>query len=370
MADTTTLTDEQKIAMKHFGKDVDATPAKTEEEIAAEKDAEEKRIAAEAKTAEEARLAEEEKNKVVNTTEPAKVELTDEELMELVAKKSGRKLTSWDDLKSAPTEEDKKKLEESRDSEKLSFGLKKGLFNKNQYESFIADSKNPKDLVYARELAEAKADDQEWDADKEKEFKEEFEEKFGLNLDPTASKSKRGQKQLNLIAESILKKEYGSIFQLDAEYGKYESERNTVESRKQKVLSEAPAYRENVTKVLADFSKVEMKFGTEIVEVPVSADIIKEVTDVMLDNGFSTDQILKGYKKENLSEFVKQYIRGQYFDQLSFEAAKKYHEKHEKGVRGIPTGGALQKVEDGADLTDKQKEALQYFKGQPKSVAN
>lgn len=369
MADVTELTENQKTALKALGKDVDATPAKTQAEIDAEKLlVDQKKIADQKKLDEDAEAARllAEKN-----IPQEKAELTDEELMELVSKKSGRKLSSWDELKPTQSEEDKKKLEENRDSEKMIFGLKKGLFNKKQLEGFISDSKNKVDLVYSRELAEAKNEDPEWNEEKEKEFQDEFNEKFGLNLDGTSSKNKRGQKQIALIADSILKNEYASIYQLDSEFGKYEIEINSRKTQEQRILAAAPLYKEDAEKIVASFAKIEMDFGGDKVEIPVSKEILQSVTDVMLDSNFSQAQILKGYKKEDLQEFAKQYIIGQNFQALAFEAAKKYREKHEKGVRGIPEGGRLQNTNDSdADLTDKQKEALAHFKGQPATVAN
>ena len=151
MADEQTIEDKRKVASEFFGVKTEEKqpPAKTEEEIADEKRAEEDRLALEAKANEK---------EIPAVVEP-KPTLSDEEAFALMSEKTGRKIASWDDLKekAAPTEDDKKKLQDARDADKLSFGLKQGLFNRNQYESFIADSKNPKDLVYQRELAEAKA---------------------------------------------------------------------------------------------------------------------------------------------------------------------------------------------------------------------
>lgn len=361
MADTKDLTEEQKIALKRFGKDVDALPTKTEEEIAAEKLAEETKLAEAKKKGEEDKLAEIEKEKLKN--KPVEVpEPTDEQLLEIASKRSGRKITSWDDLKLSPTEEEKKKEEENRDSAKLSFGLKKGLFNKKQYESFIADSKDPKDLVYSRELAAAKEEDKEWNDEKEKEFKEEFEAKFGLDLDSTAPKYKRGQKQLLMIADNMLRNDYRSIYSLDAEYDKFETEQNNRTAQEQKILQAAPVYKKDAEEVIASFKNIEMDFAGEKYDVPVSAEAIQNVTEALLENGFASSKIVGGYKKEELADIARRIIITENFNELSFEAAKKYREKHEKGIRGIPEGGKLEKlVDQNENLTPEQKKALEFF---------
>jgi len=259
MADEVVLTPAQKTALSRFkGEEyVEPTPGKTEEELAAEK-ADADRILSE----EELRLkAEKEKNTPAPLPTPVTVELTDDQLLEEITKRSGRKLTSWDELKPKPEEIDKEKEAEKREGEKLTFGLKKGLFNKKQYEGFIADSKNPIGLVYAAELNEAKKDDPEWSEEKELEFKDDFETKFGLALDPSSSKYKRGQKQLNIIAETILRHHYSPIYGLESEYSKYESEVNSQKAIHDKILAAAPIYKKDVEKPLLNFQKLKFLSG-------------------------------------------------------------------------------------------------------------
>lgn len=370
MADTPILTEDQKKALEHYGKKVDEPTGKTDAELAAEKKEAEEKALSEKAIADKKLVDDAEAEKLKNAPVAEKVQLTDEELMEEIAKRSGRSVKSWDELKPTATEEEKKKELEKKDSDKLTYGLKKGLFNKSQYEAYISDSKNPKDLVYSRELAAAKEADPEWDDDKEKEFKEEFESEFGLNLDTSSTKNKRGQRNLARIADSILKTEYASIYKLDEEFDKHENEVNSVESRKQKVLTAAPIYKADAEKVISKFSKLDMKFGEEEIEVPIPKEMTDALSKVMLDNNFSASQILKGYNVEELEEFGRQYLIGQNFQALSFEAAKRYREKHEKGVRGIPEGGKLQGEVDDSQLTENQQKAIGYFKGQPAPVSN
>lgn len=363
------LNEKQKQALAHFGKTTESKETvKTQAELDAEKKIADDAIAAEAKKKEDeaAALAEAEKQKLAQSQ---KVEPTDAELLEMASKRTGRTIKSWDDLKLSPTEEEKKKSQETRDSDKLSFGLKKGLFNKDQYEAFIADTKSPTTLVYNRELAEAKKDDPEWDAEKEKEFKAEFDEKLGLELDPTSAKYKRGQRQILTMADSLLKKEYGSIYQLENEYSKYENDLSSREATKQKILAAAPAYKESALKAVESVSNIEFPFGSEKYTVPVPAEAVKALTELFLDNEFTTNQILKGYTSEELKQVAHNYILSQNYQTLAFEAAKQYRQKHEKGVRGIPESGKLEHTEP-VVLTEKQQKALDHFKGNPVTVAN
>ncbi len=374
MADEVILTDEEKRAkaLEHLtGKKAEVPGAKTQDEIDAQaKLAEEQRLEAKKKEEEAEALRLEEEKKKQQPAPVVKAELTDDELVAELEKRTGRKVKSLDDLKPTPTEDDKKKAEENRDADKLSYGLKKGLFNRKQYESFIADSKDPKELVYGRELAAAKADDPAWDDEKEKTFRAEFEEEFGLDLDPSSSKRKRGEKKLIAIAENILQKEYAPILNLDSAYGQYENQVNSQKEQEQKIIQAAPAYREDVTSIVSGLNKIDFAFGADSFEVPVSKEMSEDLSEVMLDNNFSASQILSGVKKDKLNEFARQYLIGKYFQDLSFEAAKKYREKHEKGVRGIPESGKLETPgDDNPELSDRQKTALSYLRGQP-VVAN
>jgi hypothetical protein len=371
MPDQVQLSPEKKAAIARFkGEEIGPDPVKTPAEIAAEKEEADKVLAQEQEK-ERLRLEEEEdKNK--NQPPVVIAEPTDEQLLEAISKRSGRKISSFDELKPKPEEIDKEKLAEKREADKLSFGLQKGLFNKKQFENFIADSKDPISLVYAAELQEAKKEDPAWDEDKEREFKEEFDEKFGLNLDQSSSKFKRGQKQLTIIADTILKSTYAPIYNLESEYGRHESETNQQAANKQKILETAPVYKKEVDEIVTGLASVDFPFGTdEKYTVPVPQEMRDSIKEILLDKDFVTSQILNGYKKEEIAQIATNMVITQNYPALAHEAAKLYRAKHEKGVRGIPEGG---KIENQADpyenLTEAQKTALKFFKPEVKTTAN
>lgn len=365
MPEEVVLSPEKKAAIARFkGEEVVTTEEKSHEEIAAEKEAADQET-------ERLRLEEEEKKKQKDNT-PALPVITDEMLLEEVSKKTGKKFTSWDELKPKPEEIDKEKAAERREANKLSYGLQNGLFNKKQFENFIADSKNPIGLVYAAELNEAKKDDPQWDDDKEKEFKEEFEDKFGLGLDPSASKYKRGQKQIGIIADTILRHEYSSIYGLEGEYSKHESFQNTEEANKKKILESAPIYKKDVEEVVSGLATIDFPFGKdETYTVPVSEDIRNSIQSVLMDQDFVSSKILEGYKKEEIAEIATNMVISQNYVSLAHEAAKKYREKHEKGVHGIPDVGKVETPGNNLEgLSDNQKKAIEFFKPVPASTPN
>lgn len=373
MAEDRELTPKEKALVALGGKDP------REPEKPAEEGGDDDKAKAEA--AEKARLekeaadkekADKEKNK--NPEETKLPELTDEQLLELASKKAGRPITSWDEFKPKKTDDDIKKEQEVRDAQKLSYGLQKGLFNRNTYESFIQDSKDAVGVVYRAELAAAKNDDPEWDEEKEQEFQEEFKERFGLELDKTASKYKSGQRQLSALADNILKSTYAPIYSLDSEYDKYEQGINHQKTNEQKILQEAPVFKQNIEDVLASHATVEITMGGEKFPVAVPKESIDAVRELLLEEKFVSSQILNGKNnKEHLASVAYNLIVTQNLNALSFEAAKKYHEKHQKGVRGIIQHDRLDKDKGDAEanMTDNQKAALQLMREQQKqTIAN
>lgn len=346
---------------------------KTAAKIAAEKEAEDKRLLDEAdekaKIETERLRLEAEKNK--NTPTVIAPDLTDETVLAYLKSKNIN-VASLTELSPKQTDDEKKKIEDQKEADKLSFGLTNGLFNRNTYESFISDRKDRLSLVYKAELEEAKAGEAEWDEEKEKEFKESFDAEFGIGLDPSSTKFKRGQKKLATISDAILRETYAPIYTLDGKYSDFDSRRQAQSQEQQKILTEAPKYKEDVDAVLNDFVKIPVAMGKDgNFDIPVSETIRNGVKELLLDESFVRQQILAGHKKENLANVAKTIIISQNFAELTHEAAKLYRLKHEKGLRGIPPSGDLEKTEtENENLTDNQKKALAFFKPITAPVAN
>lgn len=318
--------------------------------------------AADKKAAEDAEAARLEAEKAKNT--PSLPELTDEQLFELMAKKAGRSFSSWDELKPKKEEVDKAKEAEEREADKIAYGLKKGLFNKNQLESYFTDSKDKVGVVYAAELSEAKKNDPEWNEDKENEFKEEFNAEYGLGLDDSAAKKQRGQRKLNVLAETILKSQYSSIYDLENQYSKHESDIKSRNEREQKILSGTPVYKQDVQDVVASFSEIELPLGKDQkYKVPVPQEALQNVKDMLMDDEFVQSQIEKGYSKKDIEDVARTMILSENLPELIQKVVEQHQAKNEKGVRGIPPAGTLDSQHDDyAGLTDRQQQAIKFFK--------
>jgi len=351
--------DPKEIARRHFTGD--KSLEKTPEQLAADKLAADKLIAdkaaADEAEAERVRL-EAEKNKPAISTP----DLTDESVLAYLKSKNIN-VASLTELSPKKNEDDAQKIADQKENEKLSFGLQQGLFKRNEYESFISDRKDRVGIVYRAELEDAKQSDPDWTEEKEAEFKESFDAEFGIGLDPTSAKFKRGQKKLATISDAILRETYAPIYSLDSKYSEFDSRRQSQQQEQQKILTEAPKYKEDVDAVMNDFVKIPVSMGKDgTFDVPVSQTIRDGVKELLLDETFVRQQILAGHKKENIASVAKNIIISQNFHELAHEAAKLYRLKHEKGTRGIPEGGKMEGDIDPLEgLTDNQKKAKEFY---------
>jgi hypothetical protein len=314
-----------------------------------------KRVAAEA----EAARIEAEKNKKpdANTEEN---ELSDEELLKLLGKR-GITAVSIEALKTPPTPPDPAKVAEQREADELAYALSKGLFNKKDYDSFLHDSQDPQDLVYAQYHAEAKAEDKDLT---DEDIQAEFLSKFGLDAEPGTRKHKRGIKEINTIAESLLKQKYGKIYDAKSAFSTHEKDVLTTKETDTKVSVGVPVYKKDVEDIFTDLKKIPFKFSdTESVDIPVMQEYLDELKDAFLKPEHAKNKILSGYKKETLKEEVFAAFLYKNFPYLAKEIANQHLLKHSAGTKGIPLLGGLGKKEgDTIELTPAQKTLAEIIK--------
>lgn len=288
-----------------------------------------------------------------NYTDPTpEKELDDEALLELLAKKTGRKFSSLEEL--VPQEIiDKEKAAEERENEKFAWGLKNKKFKQKDFESYVSASKDPKGLVYQLRLQQAKKDDPQLD---EKEFEEEFNEEFGINADKNTRRYKNGQDTLNRLAEAVLKNNYSNIFNLENEYSDYEKSQIVRREQENKIKSEAPKYKKSLDKVIGELKKIkaQIKDGEEY-EIEALDESLNTIRDNMSDPAWVSQQILNGYTEENLKEIAYTTFLRQNFPFLANEILKQGLRKHAAGTKGILQLEKRAGETDDSSLTDQQK---------------
>lgn len=332
------LTDEEFAALNGGGGSDEEAKLKAEED-------EKKKLADASKPADQP--------KDVIQSPPATPQLSDDEIMKIVAQKTGRNVSSWDDLKNKEVVDEEKKKEE-RDSNKISWGLQNKIVSKKEYEGFISDSKDPIDLVFRHRLQEARKEDPTID---EKEFKEEFDEEFGLTSGEDTRRFKNGKKTLQHLAEGILKTTYSSIYQLENQYSSYESAETSKAEKFAKVKEGAPAYKKTIENIKGQLKKIKHQFSeTDSIEVEALDETINEVVNMMSDPDWAAHQILKGYTEEELKDIAFTTVLKKDWPTIVNEISKQYLNRHAAGTKGIPVVHAVGDYpEGGLELTDAQK---------------
>lgn len=302
-----------------------AAATKTPEELEAEKKAIEDK-------------AKQENQDKPTTTEDA--ELSDEQILKLLEKK-GIKVNSFEDLKKPETPLDPKLVAEQREAEELAFGLNKGLFNKKDYDGFVSDSNDTQNFVFAQYHADAKADDPELT---DEEIQEEFRAKFGLDAEPGTRKHKRGIKEINTIAESLLKQKYGKIYDAKTAFSSYEKEATTAKENKTKLDAGLPVYSKDVEDIFTKMKKIPVKFSdTETIEVDAIQDHLNELKEMMMKPEYAKGKVLSGYKKETLEQEAFAALLYKNFPSIAKEIANQHLLKHSAGTKGIPLLGGKAK---------------------------
>lgn len=289
-------------------------------------------------------------------------EMTDEELMAAVGQRTGRTLKGWDELKPTAEQVNEQQANEDREAAKITWGLQNKKFKPKDYEGYVADSKNPTDLVFNYRLQEARKDDPTLD---EKEFRDEFNEEFGLDQKPETRRYKSGQNTLQKLASSILTGTYGSIINLDRDYTGYENQQKIETQRREKIKAEAPVYKASVEKVFSGLKKIKAKLGdNEEYEVDSPAEIepiLAEIKESMLSADYASSQILNGYTEADLNDLAFTALLRKGFPVLANEFAKQHLKKHAAGTIGIPKIKAGEGEINDQNLTENQKKLRQII---------
>lgn len=353
----TELSEEDKLA-KVEQEEADKIAAAKEKELQIASEATKKQIIAEDKNT---------AGIIQNETDS---DLDDEKVIAYLNKK-GKAVSSLEELlnpKRELTEQEKAELAEKRDAEKFAFGLSKGLFSKKQLEEFITDTKNPKDLVYARYYQDQKEKDPDLTDD---DIKEEFEEKFSLNEEPDSRRFKVGQNLLNNIADNIISKKHSKILNLENEYSVYEQAQSKQKESENRILSQAPLYKKDVEQIRADIKKVSIPISDkEVFEVELDSEIVDGIISKMLDADYSAHQISKGWDKESIKQVAKTTAIVESLPKIIKRYSDEQVLKNQAGVRGVIPNKERGVRQQEGELTERQKQALNYAFPQEQTVAN
>lgn len=283
-------------------------------------------------------------------------EINDDAVLKYLQQK-GLSVNSLEDLNKPVTEADLAKQADDRESAKLTYGLNKGLFNRKTHEQYILDKSNKQQLVFAQYYQDAKKEDPELT---DEDIQAEFAAKYGLDSEPNTRKFKRGQQEIDILSDIILKNKYQNIYKLDNEFESYEKQTTTQREFERRLLNEAPVFKKQVDDVFSELKKITTKFSEdESYEVEVMDESLNSLKEKFLDKDFVAQKISQGYTKEEIKDIAFNALLRQHWPVFAQEIVKQALYKHQKGVKGITPVGPQQKQQVDANLTEQQKSVLQ-----------
>jgi hypothetical protein len=310
----------------------------------------------------------EDKNKPKDQPIPEAVSMTDDAVLKYL-KEKGFSVNSLDDLNKPVTEADIAKQADDRENAKLTYGLNKGLFNRKTHEQFILDKSNKQQLVFAQYYQDAKKEDPELS---DQDIQDEFAAKYGLDAEPNTRKHKRGQQEIDILSDIILKNKYQNIYKLDSEYDVYEKQTTTQKEFERKLISEAPNYKKTVDDVFGELKKIKTKFSEdESYEVELLDDAIGSLKEKFMDKDFVAQKISQGYTKDEIKDIAFNALLSQNWPLIAKEIVKQAIYKQQKGVKGITPLGTQQKSQGDSNLSEEQQKVLQrLFPNHQQQAAN
>lgn len=302
-------------------------------------------------------------NSTQTTTEKEETELSDDALLALLSKK-GISVSSLNDLKQKEVEIDPVVAKEQREADKVHYGIKKGLFKQKDYDGFVVDSKDKKNLVYGEFYEDYKADDAKAT---DEEIQQAFFSKYALDEEERGTrKYKKGIAEIEAEADRILRNRYKGIFDLEADYSSFEQNALSERELNKKVSEGTSKYNKDVDEALAGFKKMSFNLP-EIGEVEVELD---DADFTALKSELTTEdltraQILADYDKDHLKEVVEMGVYKKNFQKIVHKAVAQAMLKAQKGVRGITKNDVATTVTDvTANMNDAQKKAYEIKKQQ------
>lgn len=302
---------------------------------------------------------------------PEKVEMTKEEKEALIKEYLGvsdlSEIIKKSEIKKEPTEAEVEAAFEKRESDKISYALAKGKFTQKELTSYIADATNT-DLAFQQYSQEQLAADSTLSA---LELREEFEEKFGLNQEEDSRKYKRGQAEIAIITDNILRQRHGKVIGFDSEYTSIENSQLSEKQLSEKILSEAPKYKKDVEEIYSDLKKIKISFGEgEDYEYETPASVLDNLKERELNSEFAASEIKTGYTKENKAAAAKLAIIHENLPAFIKSIADKINSKRQAGARGIPPQEGAGKQEETKKRTPEQQEQIDRIYGKQVPVAN
>lgn len=260
---------------------------------------------------------------------PAPVELSNEELLELLNKRTGATITNLDDLKPKPTPEEISAQQEKEKTDMHVYGLTSGKFTQAEWDAYQITLANKKELVRDEITSQLKTAFPELadDAIQEKVANYLFE-----HLDETDPLRVAREKELTTLSDLKIKEKFKNIVNLPTDFGQYKEGVNNKVNLERRIQATLPVYTADVNRALDSLRAFtvlvpDTKDPSKNVSVELGYDDqdIKEVATIFLTNDQITKAVTEGYTVEQIKETADLVLWKKHGPRLISNAAKKYN---------------------------------------------
>lgn len=282
-------------------------------------------------------------------------EIEEEKILAILSKKAGKQITSLDEVlnpKKVETIEEPVLSEQERENAMVAFALQNKKISKTEIESFIADTKDLQSVAYgffAENLKELEPDLTD------KQIMARFEEKYAINEDEDSKEFKMGQREMNFVANTLIKQKHSKYMGLNTEYSSFEQAQLAEKTRQASILQKAPQFKRDIEEVTKRLSK----FKVAGYDVELGDDILQEYKDEVFASTHSEKIIEAGYSLDGLEKAFKDRILTDNFDSIVEKVLEVDRLKNQAGTRGIIPEKNQQKQKFYTDQQVKQEEELQ-----------
>ena len=249
-------------------------------------------------------------------------QLSDEEIEALLQKRGKKVVPAAQDKQ--PTE---KELREKRDADKLTFGLQKGLFKKEDYDKYQADkARGVRQTVFAQFVEDNKDSEQSIE-----QLEARFRQLYHEDADDEYSYLREArQKDMEREYERILKNRYPEIHRLDKKFDEHLAQEQTTARQQAERQQQEQAYRATIEDIFSGLNKFPVQVkedddSYETFDFQLPADILNELKTQFLTEG-QVEQ-LRSLPKEKVKKAIDLAVLDLTQGKLVSYIARAYHSK-------------------------------------------
>lgn len=262
-------------------------------------------------------------------------ELTDEQLVELLNKRTGATLSSLNDLTPKPTEEEIAAQAKERETAMFAFGLNTGKFKKEDYDAYQLAITNKKDLVRGDITAQLQTAFPELSDDA---IQEKVANYFFENLEETDPLRMAREKEIATLSDLQIKNKFKNIVNLPDDFDQYQAGINNKATFERKIQATLPVYTKDVKTALQSLKTFSVEIpdtknpaNNVTVQLEYGDNDLKEVEDQFLSNDMIIRAVKEGVAIDQIKGEANIVLMQKHLPRLISQAAKKYNATQKEG---------------------------------------